>query len=104
MNEVVRVPAVSDTAYQISGPIGATRAVLMLPCRHQRASLADPYNSPAPARRTCQTCGRRYEIEIRLGTGLAVISTIRKRRNDGTVRTRRPAAPGEHVGRADKNG
>jgi len=46
----------------IAGPMG--RGYLMLPCKHQRASLADPCHARTPARRTCQACGARYVIEV----------------------------------------
>ena len=46
----------------ITGPTG--RGYLMLPCKHQRAALADPYHAQTPASRTCQVCGARYQIEV----------------------------------------
>jgi hypothetical protein len=56
------VPPAARVPVDIAGPMG--RGYLMLPCRHQRASLADPVSARAPYKRTCGSCKIRYLIEI----------------------------------------
>jgi hypothetical protein len=42
------------------------RGYLMLPCRHQRAALPDPYTAPGIQVRRCRTCRVSYTLEIQL--------------------------------------
>lgn len=80
--------------YEIAGRMG--RAYLMLPCRHQRASLADPYSHGPKATRKCLRCGSRYRITLDLGTGLARVERLKN-----AIGSRDATRPGARLTTAD---